>query len=665
MSVLFHRYLETRRKFLSYVLTSMAAIGLPLGSKEEAIAVERLSRLVSNNAVSFGLIGCGETGGIVFPNDLKAVIDLKRHLGAKGDGIHDDTEALQKGIHLSCGSDMNTKVLYIPNGTYRITRTLTVNLPTDRAGIGPWIYGQSRDGAVIRLDNGINVGAVLQTHPRDKDPGSADWFMRTLCNLTIDVGNNPNTDGIRFFSNNTGIIKNVRITGRGHIGINSFMELNGPNIVEDTIVDGFDIGIRSEWMWGQTLSRVTVRNCKTGLEVEGNAVAAEDLVMENVTLPVHNKLPNNWFWWSGVLAIVGGRFVNGDPDGPAILNEGVLYARDITVDGFKLAIKSATQAGNVVGPRVYEYVSHEVKRLFNTSPPHAMRLPIKREPMVPWETDLNNWVCANDFGAVAGDNKDDTVAIQKAIDFAALHKKTVVYLRGVGGPDPNWYTLNGEVHVHGTVRHIIGLGFGRVVTDAKGKFIIDDNSAPIVKFENIQAFGQRPPIIENRSKHRVLCLESCDLKVLGTGKGDIFVTNCPSHIEMRGKGQSLWARQLNPEGDSDIGLVINAGGDLWILGMKSEGRGVRVRTCDGGRTEVFGVFMYGFGTPPADNRPIFDIDNGQMCVMGIREIAFNAPTYNVKVRERRGNETREFRLKPGEHGWIGWALYSGWSKGKF
>jgi hypothetical protein len=47
-------------------------------------------------------------------------------------------------------------------------------------------------------------------------------------------------------------------------------------------------------------------------------------------------------------------------------------------------------------------------------------------------------------------------------------------------------------------------------------------------------------------------------------------------------------------------------------------------------------------------------------VMGIREIAFNAPTYNVKVRERRGDETREFRLKPGEHGWIGWSLFSGW-----
>ncbi len=47
-------------------------------------------------------------------------------------------------------------------------------------------------------------------------------------------------------------------------------------------------------------------------------------------------------------------------------------------------------------------------------------------------------------------------------------------------------------------------------------------------------------------------------------------------------------------------------------------------------------------------------------VVGVREIAFNGPTYNVKVRERRGEEVREARLKLGKHGWIGWALFSGW-----
>lgn len=596
---------------------------------------------------------------IVFPNDPEAVIDLKKDLGAKGDGISDDTEALQKGIDLSCGVGTNkTKILYLPKGVYRVTKTLIV-----KSGIGPWIYGESRDGVIIKLDDGLNIEAVIRTHPRDRDPGSADWFMRTIRNLTIDVGNNPQTDGIRFFSNNSGEIKDVKVKGKGRIGINmGFLELNGPNMVQDTIIDGFEKGILIEGpaIWGNTLSRITIRNCKrVGLEVRASAVAVEDLVVENTPLPVLNDIPNDWYWWGGVMAIVGGNLSGGNSNGPAILNKSVLYARDIRTKGFKLAIQSTTPNGDVQGPRVTEYSSHEVKSLFEEAPPKAIKLGIKTEPEPSWETNPENWVCANDFGAVPGDNKDDTQAIQKAIDTAAKQKKTVVYLRGIGGPDPNWYSLEGEVKVHGSVRYIIGLGFGRIIGGEKGKFVIDDESAPIVKFENIQAFGGRPPIVENRSRHRTLVLESCDLKVVGKGKGDIFITNCPSQIELLSKGQNLWARQLNPEGDSDIGLVQNVGGNLWILGMKCEGRGIRVRTSNGGATEIFGAFIYGPGISPDDSRPLFYIDNAKMCIMGVREIAFDG-TYPVKVTEKRGEEIREYRLKPGEHGWIGWSLYSGW-----
>lgn len=590
---------------------------------------------------------------IIFPRDPQAVIDVKRDLGAKGDGKHDDTEALQRGIDLSCGIGGNTRVLYLPNGVYRITRPLVVN-----ASIGPWVYGQSRDGVAIRLDDGENVEAAIRTHPSATEPRSADWFMRTLCNFTVEVGNNPQTDGIRFFSNNTGLLKWVRVRGRGKVGINSFMQMNGPNLIQDVVVEGFETGILSQWMWGQTLSRVVICNCRrSGLEVRANAVAAEDLIIENTPVPVINDIPNDWYWWGGVLAIEGGR-IEGKEGAAAIVNSGVLYVRNLRTKGYRFAIQSNTPSGNVSTPEITEYISHEVKRLFDRARPTTLRLPIKREPII-WERDPDKWLCANDFGAMPGDNQDDTHAIQQAIDAAARQGKTVVYLRGIGGTDPNWYTLHGEVRLHGSVRHLIGLGFGRIIAGEGGRFVVDERSAPVVKLENIQAFGGRPPEAENRSRTRTLVLESCDLKAVGNGRGDIFLTNCPSHVEMRQPGQNLWARQLNPEGTDDVGLVRNWGANLWVLGMKCEGAGVRVRTERGGKTEILGTFIYGPGVPPDDTRPLFDIDNASVCLMGTREIAFGE-TYTVKVRERRGGETREFRLQPGEHGWIGWALYSGW-----
>lgn len=77
------------------------------------------------------------------------------------------------------------------------------------------------------------------------------------------------------------------------------------------------------------------------------------------------------------------------------------------------------------------------------------------------------------------------------------------------GGDPNWYTLSGEVRVHGSVRMIIGPGFGRVIGGEKGRFIVDDRSAPVVKFLHLHAFGGRPPILEIRSRTNTVVVESC------------------------------------------------------------------------------------------------------------------------------------------------------------
>ncbi|MCX7701262.1 MAG: glycoside hydrolase family 55 protein [Gemmataceae bacterium] len=593
----------------------------------------------------------------VLPKD-PCVIDAKRDLGAKGDGVADDTEALQRGLdETDQGAEKRTRVLYLPNGTYRVTKSLVY-----KHTLGPWLYGESRDGVVIKLDDGVQgVTAVLRTHPNETGPTSADWFMRNLRNFTIDVGRNPDTDGIRYFSNNSGCLKNVRVIGNGKVGINAgFRDQSGPNLIQDCTIEGFETGIVSQWIWGETISRVTIKKCrKVGLFVSANSVAVEQLVVEDTPQAIHVHRPEDWNHWAGVVALVGGRFRGGDPKQPAIRNEGVLYLRDVQAEGFGLLVESPLLNKTLPGLKVAEFSSHPVKRLFDPGKEQP-KLEIQPEPAVAWETDLSQWVCANDFGAQAGDNVDDTAAIQRAIDAAAKNKQTVVYLRGCGGPDPNWYTVGGEIKVHGSVRWILGLGWGRIIREKEGRFVVTDNSAPVVKFQHIDSFGGPPVILENRSSNKTLVVESCSVRILGTGTGNIFVTDSPSLIELRRPGQKVWCRQLNPEGEIEPALVNNAGADLWILGMKFEGRGTRVRTSNGGRTEAFGVFNYGPGIPEGDQRPMFDVEDASFAVFGLRELSFAGNCYRVKVREKRGSTVRLLGDDQ-EPGWIGWSAYDAWS----
>ncbi len=595
---------------------------------------------------------------IAFPAD-PSVIDARKDLGAKGDGKTDDTEALQKGIDLSCGAEgQKTKAFFLPNGTYKISKTLVV-----KKALGPWLYGESRDGTVIRLaDASKGVTCVIRMHPLEKGKTSADWFMRNIRNLTLDAGDNPEADGIRYYATNSGILQNVRIIGNGKVGLNAgFLDQSGPNLAQDVVVEGFETGVLSQWIWGQTLSRITVKKCrKVGLVVSANVVAVEDLVVEDTPLAIHVQMPNDWGHWAGVVALVGGKFSGGDPKLPAIQNDGILYARNVKSTGFKMAITSGWPGGNVTTADVAEYTSHGIKKLFDPAK-DTKSLEIRREPAGAWETDPANWVCADDFGAKAGDNKDDTEAIQKAIDAAAKTGKTTVYFRGCGGGDPNWFKVDGEIKVHGSVKHILGLGWARILGGKQGRFVITDDSAAVVKFQNIDSFGGTPVVLENRSLKKTLVVESCGVTILGTGAGDIFATDCPAKVELRKAGQKMWCRQLNPEGDSDTGLVVNSGAELWILGMKFEGTGVRVRTEKAGRTEAYGTFNYGPGVKDNDTRPMFDVLDASLAVQGLRELCFGGNCWPVKVREQQGADTRLLDSKK-EGGWIGWSTYSSGAK---
>ena len=611
--------------------------------------------------------GCATAGSaqvrpshrIYLPDD-PCVLNVKTQFGAKGDGTTDDTAALQAALDESCGSESpRSAIVYVPDGTYRITDTLIANRGKRGSGIGPYLFGESRDGVVIRLDDGVDsekVTSVMRTHPTDSGRSSANWFMRQIRNLTFDVGDNPDVDGVRFMANNVGALRDLIIRGNGAIGVNcNFVGESGPNLIQDVIVDGFDIGIRGHFIYGQTFSRIELRNIRdTGISVSANAVGIENLVARNTPLVLRNVYPKDWHWWSAATSIIGGDFQTDDSDQPAIFSSGLLYARNIRASGYAHTIaanttakdekKDGSKTGETIDGNIDEFISHDAMRLGELDDWNA--LPIRTEPAIVWESDPDKIVCANDFGMESGDNQDDTAALQRAIDEAAKRGATTVTIRGIRRKQKrSWYDLDNEteVHVHGSVRTIMGLGFARIL---RGKFVVDDDSADSVTFMNLHNFGGPPLSYIQRSKNSTMIIDSASGTVIGEGQGDIFLTNTAGHVELRHPGASCWARHMNPEGERDGGLIQNHGGRLWVLGTKTEGRGLRYQTTSGGVTELHGVYSY-TNTPvdPDDPTPIYKCENASMLVTGHRETCFNGKPYGNKMTYQHDGETQSIDRK--------------------
>jgi len=73
-----------------------------------------------------------------FIGPFSSWLNVKDALGAKGDGLADDTSAIQRGLDLLRRFDAHTgpAVLYFPAGTYRITRTLQMKLKAGASLVG-------------------------------------------------------------------------------------------------------------------------------------------------------------------------------------------------------------------------------------------------------------------------------------------------------------------------------------------------------------------------------------------------------------------------------------------------------------------------------------------------------------------------------------------------
>ena len=573
---------------------------------------------------------------VTFPS-CDSVINVKRPpYNAKGDGVADDTSAIQSAINDLMGQH---RVLYFPEGEYLVSKTIrwSKKHSSGKEAWGHnWIQGQNPNRTIIRLKDGVFTDS--------KNPlsimwcggfGSADWFHNYIEGITFDIGaDNAGAIALQFYSNNYGAVRNCRFVDRSShaaIGLDlSYNDMNGPLLVKNCKVDGFRVGIKTgHAVNSQTFEHVSLVNQgEAGFVNEGQAISVRRLFSRNRVPAVKTY---------GTFALLDARLegLPGAEAHPAVLsfNSGRIYVRDLSTMGYRRAIVSlqtpdqsvayrlqSDEQPEGIGPRIDTYSSKRPLTLFESRTPHEP-LPISEPPEVTNEP-ATSWANVVDFGADPTGTRDSSVAIQRAVDSGA----STVFLAG-------FFRIESTIEIRGKVSRILGTGgwidYNKQVSP---DFRVVDGLSPSVHIEHLSSINGGIEV----NTRRTVCLKSLGAQRLWfTDKargGQLFMEDVTTNnLELN--EQKVWARQLNVENE---GLHIsNRAGDLWILGYKTERGGTLLQTSSGGRSEIIGGFSY--TTTAGDLAPMFVTEDASVFAF-FAEVCYTGNPFKTIIKERRSGK---------------------------
>lgn len=562
---------------------------------------------------------------IVYPPD-SGVFNVVTDGGVDNTGTTDVTAKLQQIL-----DDRHRKiqVVYFPKGTYLVSGQLRMKLDTSRNdkshSHGPWLVGESRAETIIRLKDGTWTQPLYDFTPGHTKPEKKIYeqtvlstgdstnttFNKIIRNMTVNIGrNNAGAVGVMYNTSNSGYMGEVNIIsedGAGAAGLALAGVENGPGQIRSILIKGFEVGIYNVTDYVTATSDILIDGAtKLGIYNHGQTAA------DDITIKMAGNGPAIQVPKSGVLSVIGAKITGSG--NTAIENEGMVYLRDVETSGYKNAITGAT------GTSLAEYHPGTAVGLFY-EPKTALKLPIKKQPLVPYEKDFSKWANPMDYGAIGDGKADDTEAVQKAL--SAPGKTHVVFPHGKKFTVKKPLTLGADVvRVVGTDGVIFSFREDNVT------LTVGDGSSPVVVLE-----GLALPPTRVKTK-RTVVMDSCrigdripeglskekrgdymTMQLFFEGTGDVFLSNTHAPFEVDNPSQKLWSRHYNNERgrNAQVPYLEVKQGVVWMLGWKSENLAPRVRVQSGGVMEITGFNNWEVSSKKKKDGPwpAFEVNDGQ------------------------------------------------------
>jgi len=225
-----------------------------------------------------------------------------KDFGAKGDGVTDDTAAINNAISSGnrCGlptgcasSSVSPALVYFPSGTYLVSSPIIAYYYTE-------LTGDARNPPTLLATAGFQGIAVIDADPYIPNGNGAQWyvnqdnFYRSVRNFVIDVRRMPATSsatGLHWQVSQGTSLYNVVVQmstdpSTAHQGI--FMENGSGGVMGDLTFNGgkfgiwignqqftvrnltvnnAQIGVHAQWNWGWTFQTLNINNCQIGFEM--------------------------------------------------------------------------------------------------------------------------------------------------------------------------------------------------------------------------------------------------------------------------------------------------------------------------------------------------------------------------------------------------------------